>query len=93
MTWWTLPSPWDWILSILAVVVFHGGLILILGSNAYGKIIYGLLLLFVVIIPVASLSLFTLFLLPFAPLTGALLSLSFVSMGGYGVYWSYKQVF
>jgi hypothetical protein len=92
MTWWTLPSPWDWILSILAVVVFHGSLILLMGSSAYGKLIYALLLFFILIIPVASLSFFTLFLLPFAPIISLVLAISFLTFGGYGVVWSWKQV-
>lgn len=93
MPWWNLPYPWDWIFSILAVATFHGGLVLLIGSDGYAKMIYALLVFFILIIPVVSLSFFTLFLLPFAPLTAIVLSLSFLTMGGYGVYWSYKQVF
>lgn len=92
MPWWNLPYPLDWILSIVAVVVFHGGLIFLMGSSAYSKIMYGLLLLFILIIPVASLSLFTLFLLPFAPIVSLFLAISFLTFGGYGVYWSYRRV-
>ena len=90
MPWWNLPYPLDWIFSIIVIVVFHTGLVLLMGSNAYEKLMHGLLLFFVVIIPVASLSLFTLFLLPFAPIVSLVLAISFVTMGSYGLIWSYR---